>query len=162
MTLQNLIFVMFSFSFLHLFSLYMLQTHNLYSVLALHVWDLHMTCMSSTHTDDYTCPILVCFLCHDKKRNKNDPGRQRFIVTYRSQLILKEPRQELGVRTWNPELKQKSWRNAAYWLSQLVFFYTPKSPAQSGGPVHSGLSSPQQSLIKKIPHKLASRPICCS
>ena len=53
--------------------------------------------------------------------------------------------------TWRQELKQKSWRDVPYWLAPhgllSLLSYRTQDHQPKGGPTHSGINSPHQSLI---------------
>lgn len=93
------------------------------------------------------------FFCHIKTPNntktRSNLGRRGFILVYNYPLIFchwEQSGQELKVRTWRWELKQKPWRNAAYQLPPHILLsllsYTVKSHLSRTGSTHSAVGPP--------------------
>jgi hypothetical protein len=67
---------------------------------------------------------------------------------------------EVRTGSWRQELTQRPWRGVAYWLAshglRSLLFYTTQNHQLRDGPTHKGLGPPHQSLIKKMPYRLAT------
>ena len=71
--------------------------------------------------------------------------------------------QELKTGTRRQEPKQRSGRNAAYWLALHALLspisYTTQAHLPRSGTIHSGLVLQNQSLMKEMSQRHTHRPI---
>lgn len=99
--------------------------------------------------------VLVRFLYCSKHRDQSQPGRKGL-------LGLHFPITGLHAGNWRQKLKQKPWRNTAYWIVPLgslsLLSYTTQAHPLRDEAAHSGLGTSYQSSIEKVYQRFACRP----
>jgi hypothetical protein len=97
-----------------------------------------------------------------KHHHQKKPGEERLThFTWYSIIEGCQTGQELKQgRTWRQELMQRPWRSAAYWIALMAcsacFLIEPRTTSLGMAPPTMGIPhGPHQSLIKKMPNKLA-------
>ena len=94
-------------------------------------------------------------------------GEERVHLAYISTLLFiiegSQDRNSNRAGTWRQEETWKPWRGAAYWLAPCgllsLLSYRTQDHKPRDGTTHNELGPPYQSLIKKMPYRLAYNSI---
>lgn len=94
-----------------------------------------------------TVPAFLFFLLIRYTTWQSNLGGREFISIYAYSPLWNTVRPGAQGRTWGQELKQKPWRNTAYWLVQPAFWYYPGTLSQ--GWHHPSDLGPPASIINQ-------------
>ena len=101
--------------------------------------------------------------CHSQKQDGEDRVYSAFISTSQSTMKGSQDRNSNRAGPWRQELMQRPWRGAAYWLflgaCSVCFLIENRTTSPGMTLTTMGRTPPYQSLIKKMPYRLAYRLI---
>lgn len=107
---------------------------------------------------------LLAFSCCDKDDDKKQLREDRFCFSLLfTNTHERVPGQELKAGIWREGLKQKSWRNAAYWLlpqglQNSQFYYNPRTTYQRLVCLQWSRTPKSIIYFKKRPHRISYSP----
>ena len=98
---------------------------------------------------------------------KKQVGEERVYSAYTSISLLiiegSQDRNSNRAGSWRQELMQRPWKDAAYWIvpyaCSVCFLAVLRATSPRTAPPTMSWACPYQSLIKKMPYRLAYSPI---
>lgn len=129
--------------------------------------NIYTLCLKSKKRFWTFCYLSQGYYCCDKTPWPNQPEEERVCLAYASTALFitegGQNRSSSRAGSWRQELMQRPWQGAAYWFVPLglfsLFSYRTQDHQPRCGPTHNRLGLPPQSLIKKMPYRLAYNPI---